>query len=116
MIHVNALIDTGANASNYLSQTLFDRLKDAGYNPTEAKGYVKGGLNTQRQRVECTYSMTFDISFIPEIINIQSNKLNKKSQSITKEATAKLLPIDFDLIIGLPCVRQWELIYTVSIS
>jgi hypothetical protein len=50
------LIDTGANASNYISQTLFDRLSEAGYKAQQTSGSVKGGLNVKGQRVDCTMS------------------------------------------------------------
>ena len=55
-IDIIALIDTGANAANYISQTLFDRLSDAGYKAEQTTGSVKGGLNVKGQRVDCTMS------------------------------------------------------------
>ena len=55
-IDIIALIDTGANASNYISQTLFDRLSDAGYKAQQTTGSVRGGLNVKGQRVDCTMS------------------------------------------------------------
>ena len=61
-----ALIDTGANASNYISQTLFDRLSDAGYKAQQTTGSVRGGLNVKGQRVDCTKSMSFPLQFISE--------------------------------------------------
>jgi hypothetical protein len=55
-LDIITLIDTGANASNYISQTLFDRLSEAGYKAQQTSGSVKGGLNVKGQRVDCTMS------------------------------------------------------------
>ena len=65
-IDIIALIDTGANASNYISQILFDRLSEAGCKAHEASGSVRGGLNLKGQRVDCTKSMSFPLQFISE--------------------------------------------------
>ena len=108
-IDIMALIDTGANSANYISQHLFDRLKDAGHLPQPVQGTVRGGLNTGGQQVACSYSMSFPISCMSEICTYTESKCNKHKchfERITNEATAKLLPIDYDLIIGLPSIRK----------
>jgi hypothetical protein len=48
-IDIIALIDTGANAANYISQTLFDRLIEAGYKAQQTSGSVKGGLSKSKR-------------------------------------------------------------------
>ena len=58
-IDIIALIDTGANASNYISQMLFDRLSEAGCKAQQTSGSVRGGLNLKGQRVDFTKSMSF---------------------------------------------------------
>jgi len=115
-IDIVALIDTGANASNYISQTLCDRLTDAGYKTQQTTGSVRGGLNTKGQRVDCTLSISFPITFVSEQCCVHCNNLNqcnRKLNTVTQEMTAKLLPIDYDLIIGLPSIRKWRLIETI---
>ena len=89
------------------------RLKDAGHKPQPVQGTVRGGLNTRGQQVDCSYSMSFPISFMSENCNCNTIKCNKqqcKLAIVHKETTAKLLPIDYDIIIGLPSIRKWNLI------
>ena len=111
-IDIIALIDTGANASNYISQTMFDRLKDAGYKAQQTSGSVRGGLNVKGQRVDCTMSMSFPLQFISEQCSNDSCNAQKccKLTIINTNLIAKLLPIDYDLIVGLPSIRELELI------
>ena len=97
IIKVNALIDTGANSSNYLSQHLFDRLKQGGNKSHDVSGIVKGGLTTNKH-VEVQHAISFSLSYNVEI---SCNDINEKQcqNKIHKHfATAKLLPIDYDLI------------------
>ena len=111
-IDIIALIDTGANAANYISQTLFDRLSDAGYKAEQTTGSVKGGLNVKGQRVDCTLSISFPLQFISEQCSNDSCSVKKccKLTTINTNLIAKLLPIDYDLIVGLPSIRKLELI------
>jgi hypothetical protein len=110
-IDIVVLIDTGANASNYISQSLYDRLVAEGQPIKQIASSVRSGLNTaQQQGVVCKSAISFPISFQSEI---KCNcKLNNDcvQNTVTKIAIAKLLPIDYDLIIGLPSIRGWELI------
>jgi hypothetical protein len=111
-IDIIALIDTGANAANYISQLLFDRLSEAGYKAQDTSGSVRGGLKLKGQRVDCTKSMSFPLQFISEQCSSDPCNVNQccKSTTINTKGFAKLLPIDYDLIIGLPSTRKLELI------
>ena len=118
LIDVTALIDTGANSSNYISQQLFDRLMLGGNKPHKVSGTVRGGLQAKGQRVEITHAISFSLSYLSE--NSEScnqlnskNKINSNKTVKTHFASAKLLPIDYDLIIGLPSIRSWQLIKTI---
>ena len=120
IIDVNVLIDTGANASNYISQNLFDRLKARGVQPSPASGMVRGSLNSKAQRCQVTKAMYFNLSFLPEMntfeAHVDISKLNKwKSyEQLVHGITAKLLPpITYDLILGLPSIRKLKLIQLI---
>jgi hypothetical protein len=100
IINVIALIDTGANSSNYISQNLFERLRGEGHESQSIKSSVRGGLKLGgHEAVDCKHALSFSLSFHSEI----SNKL------INQLVVAKVLPIDYELIIGLPSVKKWEL-------
>ena len=72
VINVNALIDTGANSSNYLSLQLFDRIKQGGNTPHHVSGTVKGVLTTNR---EVKHAISFSLSYNVEI---SCNDINDK--------------------------------------
>ena len=115
-INVTALIDTGANSSNYISQHLFDRVMLGGNKPHQVSGSVRGGLQAKGQRVETKHAISFSLSYRSENTDdcntLNKNKINTNKTN-THFATAKLLPIDYDLIIGLPSIRKWQLIKTI---
>ena len=114
LINVIALIDTGANSSNYNSQHLFDRLTEGGNKSHQVSGTVRGGLQAKGQRVDITHAISFSLSYLAEHLD-ECNTLTKIhcNKTRTHFATAKLLPIDYDLIIGLPSIRRWQLIKTI---
>jgi len=121
IIDVNILIDTGANASNYISQNLFDRLRFKGVQPSAASGMVRGSLNSKAQRCQVTKAMHFNLSFLPEINTFEAlvdiSKLNKwkSSKQLVYGITAKLLPpITYDLILGLPSSYKKIKINTIN--
>ena len=96
-IDIIALIDTGANASNYISQTLFDRLSEAGYKAQQTSGSGRGGLNLKGQSVDCTMSMSSPLQFISEQCSNDSCNIKQccKLTTINTNLIAKLLPIDY---------------------
>jgi hypothetical protein len=112
VINVNALIDTGANSSNYLSLQLFDRIKQGGNTPHHVSGTVKGGLTTNKH-VDVQHAISFSLSYNVEILCDDVNNKQCSNKIHKQFATAKLLPIDYDLIIGLPSIRKWQLIKSI---
>jgi hypothetical protein len=119
ILDINVLIDTGANASNYISQSLFDRLEAIGAETFPVSATVKSGINGKAQRCHVNTAGRLVLSFIPEITNFESlniNKLNLKgsSKQIYHSTNAKLLPsLNYDLIVGLPSIRKMKLIQLI---
>jgi len=119
ILDINVLIDTGANASNYISQSLFDRLEAIGAETFPVSATVKSGINGKAQRCHVNKAVRLVLSFIPEITNFESlniNKLNLRgsSKQIYHSTNAKLLPsLNYDLIIGLPSIRKMQLIQLI---
>ena len=65
IINVNVLIDTGAHASNYISQSLLDSLIDVGGQSFPVSATVKSGINGKSQRCHVSKAIKLELSFIP---------------------------------------------------
>ena len=119
IINVNVLIDTGANASNYISQSLCDRLEAIGAQTFPVSTTVKSGISGKSQRCHVNKAINIVLSFIPEITNFESRNINKlnlrgSSKQIYHSTNAKLLPsLNYDLIVGLPSIRKMKLIQLI---
>ena len=119
IITINVLIDTGANASNYISQSLCDRLEALGAETFPVSATVKSGINGKAQRCHVSKAIKLLLSFIPEVTNFESiNKTKLNTQGGSTElyhgTTAKLLPsVNYDLIVGLPSIRKMQLIQLI---
>jgi hypothetical protein len=116
LVNINVLIDTGANASNYISQSLCDRLEAIGAETFPVSATVKSGIKGKAQRCHVNKAVRLVLSFIPEITNFESLNINKvnlrgNSKQIYHSTNAKLLPsLNYDLIVGLPSIRKMQLI------
>ena len=63
------LIDTGTNSSNYISQYLFDRWKDARHLPQQVHVTVRGGLSNKLVHILCHFPFYNKVSEIKNNFN-----------------------------------------------
>lgn len=99
-LQTQALIDSGANSSDYVSTRVFKWLRTLGMDmePLRQPSFVNGAW------------MDSSCSIVGTVASLNISVINDFSQPMTLELhNVKIIEGNFDIIIGLPTIRKYDL-------
>jgi len=98
-LQAQALIDSGANSSDYISTRVYNWLKDLGMVMTPpSQPFVNGAW------------IDSSCSIIGSVENLSVNLITDSSKTMTLDLTnVKVIDGNFDIILGLPTIRKYDL-------